>query len=84
VTTIVPDDDTQVTTPVANRLSVNLSNEAAMALRSYVQRHGITVTEAIRRAISLLKYIDELRNEGQKILVSDKAGKNIREVVFFQ
>jgi hypothetical protein len=76
--------ESRVSTPVTNRLSVNLSDEAATALRSYVGRHGATVTEAIRRGISILKYLDDLRDEGQKILVSDKDGKNIREVVFFQ
>jgi len=76
--------DTQAPPVTKNRLSVNLSDEAADALRSYVKRHGVTVTEAIRRAISILKYVDDVRAEGSRILVADKDGKNIREVVFFQ
>lgn len=65
-----------------NRLSVNLSQDVADALRSIVVRNKITITEAIRRAISLLKFVDDLK-EGEKLLIA-RRGERPRELVFFR
>jgi hypothetical protein len=69
----------------SNRLSVNLSDEAADAIRAYRERHaGVTVTETIRRAISILKYVDDAtENQKARILIAEK-GKPLRELVFFR
>jgi hypothetical protein len=70
-------------TRTSNRLSVNLASDVADALRTYVRERGVTVTEAIRRAISLLVYVDTaIRKRDAKILISEKG--EMRELVFFQ
>jgi hypothetical protein len=63
------------------RLSVNLSPEAAAALRWLKARYGGSTTEAIRRAISTEKYIQEQVDSGAKILVA-REGQPLREIVF--
>jgi hypothetical protein len=74
---------TETAQSTKERLSVNLSPDVANALRKYVGEHGVTVTEAVRRSISLLVYIDDaVRNRGAKILISEKG--EMRELVFFQ
>jgi hypothetical protein len=65
------------------RLSVNLSREVADVLKSLTARRGITVTEAIRRAISTQAYIEDALDRGAKILISEPDG-SVRELVFMQ
>ena len=40
------------------RLNVNVNEECANALKAYAAAHGCTVTEPVRRAISLLNHLD--------------------------
>jgi hypothetical protein len=60
------------------RLSVNLNQETAAALRELAQTKGITYGEAIRRAISIYSFIDKEKQQGRKILLSDD--KQYREL----
>lgn len=62
------------------RLSVNMNDETALALREIADYYGITVTEAVRRAISVAKFIDDKTREGSTVLVEDRNGKQ-RELV---
>ncbi len=62
------------------RLSVNLSPAVAAVLKSYAGRKGISVTEAVRRAISILKYIDDAQERGASLNV-EEAGA-LKEVQF--
>jgi hypothetical protein len=76
------EDTTGTTTSSTTiRLSVNLSQEAADALRSITARRGITITQAIRRAISTQYYIEEALDEGARILISGP-GDSARELLF--
>jgi hypothetical protein len=71
------------TTTTSNRLSVNLSPDVANALRRYCDEHDVTVTEAIRRAISLMTYVDDaVLKRDAKILIAEKG--EMRELVFFR
>jgi hypothetical protein len=63
------------------RLSVNLSSEAAEAIREIAGQRNITVTEAIRRAISTQKYVEDAVRRGARILVEEPNNK-VREVSF--
>jgi phosphoribosylcarboxyaminoimidazole (NCAIR) mutase len=65
------------------RLSVNLSREAADALRAIADRHGITLTEAIRRAISTQKFVEDALDDGAKVLIAEP-GESARELVFLR
>ena len=42
------------------RLSINLGPAVADRLKDYTNRNGVTATEAIRRAISLLDFADSV------------------------
>jgi predicted transcriptional regulator len=68
-------------TATATRLSVNLSPEVAEALTSIARKHGTTITEAVRRAISTQKYIEDAVDRGAKVLVAEK-DQPVRELVF--
>lgn len=67
--------------PDLTRLTVNLNHETADALKGFAERQDISLTEAVRRAIALLKFIDDERNAGRKIQTMDSDGKNKRELV---
>jgi predicted transcriptional regulator len=67
--------------PDVVRLSVNLSPEAADALKAIADERHTTITEVVRDAIATEKFLqDEVARES-KILVQDKSG-NVREIVF--
>ncbi|WP_139007402.1 ribbon-helix-helix protein, CopG family [Arthrobacter crystallopoietes] len=63
------------------RLNVNLNKETAAALKELAESQGISLTEAVRRSIALLKFVDEERAKGRKIQTMDPEGKNKRELV---
>ena len=62
------------------KLSVNLPSEAVETLRAYAAREGITMTEALRRAMGLQKFIDSEVADGAKVLLEHKGGK-MRQLV---
>ena len=63
------------------KVTVNLSDETIRDLREVADKRGITLTEAIRRAIATEKFVQDERDEGSKILV-EKPGGRVREVEF--
>jgi hypothetical protein len=63
------------------RLNVNLNKETAAALKELADKQGISLTEAVRRSIALLKFIEDEQAEGRKIQTMDSDGKNKRELV---
>lgn len=63
------------------RLNVNLNKETAAALKELAEKQNISLTEAVRRAIALLKFVDEEQASGRKIQTMDPEGKNKRELV---
>lgn len=67
--------------PELVRLSVNLNKETADALKDMAREHGISFTEAVRRAISVYKFIDDEVHEGRKVHTLDADNKNVRELV---
>ena len=50
------------------RLSVNMNEETAQALK---EKNGLSVTEAVRRAISVYKFVNDELESGRKILTMD-------------
>ena len=57
------------------RLNVNISEDVADALKSYSRAHGCTVTEATRRAVSLLNLIDVEFELGHRLAFVGKRDK---------
>ena len=63
------------------RLSVNVSPVVADTIKSIAKRNGISVTEAVRRAISVLEYIDSAQRRGASINIQEDGV--LTEVHFF-
>lgn len=66
----------------SERLSVNLAPEVAEALRELAKKNGVSITEAVRRAISTEKFIEDVKDSGGKLLIEDPKDKNLRQLVF--
>jgi hypothetical protein len=62
------------------RLSVNLSPTVFGELKDYADRKGVSVTEAVRRAISVLKYVDEAQERGASLNIEENG--TLKEVQF--
>jgi hypothetical protein len=65
------------------RLSVNLATDVAGALRGLVRSHGISVTEGIRRAIAIWKFVEDEQAKGNRIaVIGDRNGKtSVQEII---
>jgi hypothetical protein len=62
------------------RLSVNLSPEVADDLKSYASHKGISVTEAVRRAITVLTFVEDAQARGASLHIEEKG--TLKEVLF--
>jgi predicted transcriptional regulator len=62
------------------KVTVNLPDDLVGALKRYASQHDITMTEALRRAISREVYFDDEISEGSKLLL-ERPDKSLREVV---
>lgn len=63
------------------RLSVNLNDDTANALRKLAEERGVSVTEAVRRAISLYNYLEDEVRSGRHVQTADSARKEVRELI---
>jgi hypothetical protein len=61
------------------RLSVNLSPEVADDLKGYASRKGISVTEAVRRAITVLTFVEEAQARGASLHLEENGA--LKEVL---
>lgn len=59
---------------MTKRLNTNINEECAGALSAYAAAHGVTVTEAVRHAISLLNQYDVQTELGNRLAVVDGDG----------
>lgn len=64
------------------RLSVNMNPETTEALRKYAAAHDVNITEAVRRAISLLAFMDEAKRNGEHVMTLSADRRTQREVVW--
>lgn len=62
------------------RLSVNLSVESAETFKALIKRKGLTITEGIRRAIAVWKFVEDEIHNGNQMAVIERDG-SIRKVV---
>lgn len=53
---------------MTTRLSVNINDETAAALRDLAERRGTTVTEIVRRSVSVYKFVEDEVAAGGKTL----------------
>jgi hypothetical protein len=64
----------------AIRLDVNLNADAARVLTAIAQRNGLSLTETVRRAIVLLRLVDQVQSEGHKLQLVN--GSRVQDVRF--
>jgi hypothetical protein len=57
------------------RLSVNLNEDTAAALKEAAENDGITATEVVRRAISLYKLARDEAAAGNRLQIKRRDGK---------
>lgn len=67
--------------PTLVRLNVNMNKETAAALKELTDKHGISFTEAVRRAIAVYQFIDHEKDQGGKVFVTDADETRKREFV---
>jgi hypothetical protein len=63
------------------RLNINVSDGDGTALETIAEEDGITVTEAVRRAIAADVFLRDARARGERVLLQDSAGAT-REILF--
>jgi len=68
----------------SSRLTVNLSEELVESLREMATRSGTTMTDVLKRAIAVQKFLEEQQDEGKKLLMEDPEANTIRELVLFR
>jgi len=64
------------------RLNADLAQDVADALEKLARQQNISLSEAVRRAISTESFLQQQRNAGSKILLEED-GK-LRELVFMR
>lgn len=64
------------------KVTVALPLDAIDKLKEIASRHGLTMTDAIRRAITTESYIEQEISEGSKVLLQKRGDGTLREVVF--
>ena len=62
------------------RLSVNLSLETAELFRVLIERKGLSITEGIRRAIAVWKFLEDEKSRGNEIAVIEP-DNSVRKIV---
>jgi hypothetical protein len=63
------------------RLNVNLNAETAAALRELAEERDISFTEAVRRAISVYKYMNDEKQAGRHIQTTNADRGDVRELL---
>ena len=59
----------------SKRLTVNLSDKAYEALETMARERGISMTEVLRKAIGMEKFLSDAASKNEKILIEDADGK---------
>ena len=57
---------------MSTRLSVNISDETARALRELAERNETSVTDIIRRAVSVFKFVEDEVDDGKTLQLVDR------------
>jgi hypothetical protein len=65
------------------KISINLPTDVLETLRTIATNESMTVTETLKRAILVLKFINESQYSNKVILLKDIETKEIERVVFW-
>jgi hypothetical protein len=66
----------------ATKISMNMSDEALAALRELAERYNITMTEAARRAITVMKLLDDSQRDGRDVLLRNPETQETDRLIF--
>ena len=67
---------------MATKLTVNLPDVTAEAIKSIAAERGTTVTEALRQVIESQRFLDTEMRRGNALLIQNGKDNSIRQVVF--
>lgn len=65
---------------MAKRVNVNFSDEVYGELSQIAKERGVTLSEVLRDAVTLEKYVTDTRREGGRLLV-ERDGKTLELLV---
>ena len=63
------------------RMNIELSDELADTVRSLAKKRNTSVSDVVRRAISLDNFFEEELSEGNTVILKNKNSDKMREVV---
>jgi metal-responsive CopG/Arc/MetJ family transcriptional regulator len=67
---------------MAVKLTVNLPDQTAEALKGIAEDRGTTVTEALRQVIESQRFLHQEVQDGNNILIQDPSNNSLRQVIF--
>ncbi|MEU6688303.1 ribbon-helix-helix protein, CopG family [Streptomyces sp. NPDC046832] len=64
------------------KISVNLSVEVMKALKEMAEHQNVTMTEVLRRSISIYKFLSDSVGDGKAVLLEDPTTKETEKIIF--
>lgn len=64
------------------KVTVQMTDEMNEVLGEVARRRGVPKTAALRRAVALLKYLDEANERGEQVVLRDPKTKTETQIVF--
>lgn len=66
---------------MSTRLNININDETATALRELAKERGTSVTDVVRRAVSVYKFVeDQLADESKELQFHDRTTDQVTKV----
>lgn len=63
------------------RLSINISEDTAAALRELAAKHDMTVTDVVRRVVGVYKYLeDETKDNSKRLQIVDRRRRRVMDI----
>ncbi len=69
--------------PSYRKISVNLPIETLTILRGLAAQEQVTMTETLKRAISVLKFVDDAQRGNKAVLLKDLNTDETERVIFW-
>jgi ribbon-helix-helix CopG family protein len=63
------------------KTTLELTGDLDEMLEALSKSQGASKGEVIKRALALLKYLEEQQNEGNKVAITDKNDRVVQEIV---
>lgn len=68
----------------STQMTFNLSEELVQALQKMAERTGTTMADALKRAITVQKFLYEQESEGKNVLIEDAENNTLQRVLLNQ